>query len=163
MQLNDYEIKHNETVRKAAPECTLLLRSDGSFPLKKPGSVALFGNGARNTIRGGTGSGEVNSRYSVTIEEGLLQSGFQITTGPWLDAYQKIREQAVADWEQELAKYGDDDFAISDTFGNVMPEPEYELPTDYPGDTAVYVLSRICGDGADRTLLRGDHIHFLRK
>lgn len=58
MKLNNYEIEHNKIVRKLAPECTLLLKSDGAFPLSAPCKIALFGNGARNTLRGGTGSGK---------------------------------------------------------------------------------------------------------
>lgn len=94
MKLNNYEIEHNKIVRKLAPECTLLLKSDGAFPLSAPCKIALFGNGARNTLRGGTGSGEVYSRYNISIEKGLKKSGFTITTEKWLDDYQEVKEKA---------------------------------------------------------------------
>ena len=66
----DYELRHIEALRKDLAGCTVLLKKDGSFPLEKPCTLAAYGSGVRRTIRGGTGSGEVNSRYSVTIEEG---------------------------------------------------------------------------------------------
>ncbi len=69
MKLHDYEKKHLETLRKLLPECTVLLKSDGTFPLDAPEPVALFGEGARHTVKGGTGSGEVNSRYFVNVEQ----------------------------------------------------------------------------------------------
>ena len=40
--------------------------------------------------------------------------------------------------------------------GAVMPLPEYELPLDGEGDTAIYVLSRISGEGNDREPIPGD-------
>lgn len=55
MELYEYEVKHMELLRGLAPECMVLLKSDGTFPLKEPGKVALYGSGARDTIKGGTG------------------------------------------------------------------------------------------------------------
>ena len=66
--MNDYEREHNELMRSLGAECAVLLRSNGAFPLDGPCRLALFGSGARRTIKGGTGSGEVNSRYHVTVE-----------------------------------------------------------------------------------------------
>ena len=69
--MNDYEREHNEMMRRFGAECAVLLKSDGTFPLKGSCRLALYGSGARHTVKGGTGSGEVNSRTSVTVEEGL--------------------------------------------------------------------------------------------
>lgn len=77
----DYELRHIEALRKDLAGCTVLLKKDGSFPLEKPCALAAYGSGVRRTIRGGTGSGEVNSRYIVTIEEGLQQAGFTLRPG----------------------------------------------------------------------------------
>lgn len=76
----EYEIRHIRTLRGHLAECTVLLKKDGNFPLKKPCTIAAYGSGVRGTVKGGTGSGEVNSRCSVTIEEGLRDAGFAITT-----------------------------------------------------------------------------------
>ena len=93
MNLNEYEIKHNAYLRENGAECTVLLKKDGNFPLRTVGyskdqnarQIALYGSGARYTIKGGTGSGEVNSRFFVTVEEGLKNAGFTLTSGSWLD------------------------------------------------------------------------------
>ncbi|MBR3127555.1 MAG: hypothetical protein IKF35_04800 [Solobacterium sp.] len=45
--------KHLDLIRSSAGECTVLLRSNGHFPLKEAGRIALYGNGVRNTVKGG--------------------------------------------------------------------------------------------------------------
>lgn len=158
MKLNDYEIKHNEYLRKNGAECTVLLKKDGRFPLSAPGKIAIFGSGARNTIKGGTGSGEVNSRFYVTIEEGLKNAGFSITSEKWLEKYGEIiaeaKKQFIKDIKAEAkAKHTQ---AMWLGMGRVMPEPEYNIPIEGEGDTAIYVLSRISGEGSDREAVQGD-------
>ncbi|MCQ5090438.1 beta-glucosidase-related glycosidase, partial [Ruthenibacterium lactatiformans] len=85
-----YEREHMNTVRALSPEGMVLLKSDGSFPLGEPGKIALYGNAARKTHKGGTGSGDVNTRHYVSVEEGLEHAGFSITTTGWLDGYDAI-------------------------------------------------------------------------
>ena len=79
--MQGYEIKHIEWLRALAPECMVLLKKDGSFPLRDAGRIALFGSGARHTIKGGTGSGDVNARHFTSVEEGLEAAGFTIVGG----------------------------------------------------------------------------------
>ena len=157
-----YETDHLATVRALAPECMVLLRSNGAFPLTEPGEIALFGSGARHTIKGGTGSGDVNSRHVTTIEEGLETAGFTIVTRPWMEAYDRIRFQAHQDFiagiRAEAAERGVP--AIMVGMGSVMPEPEYTIPLDIQVGTdphaAVYILSRTSGEGSDRSPEAGD-------
>ena len=84
--MNDYEREHSELLRRFGAECAVLLKSDGSFPLDAPCTLALYGSGARCTVKGGTGSGEVNSRYAVTVEDGLEAAGFRITSKRWMES-----------------------------------------------------------------------------
>ena len=67
MELFDYEKQHLKTLRNSLAECTVLLKNSGDFPLAAPGKIAAYGCGVRKTIKGGTGSGEVNSRYFVNV------------------------------------------------------------------------------------------------
>lgn len=57
-----FEQAHIDTVRQLAPECMVLLKNDGTLPLSQVGPLALYGNGARQTLKGGSGSGDVNVR-----------------------------------------------------------------------------------------------------
>ena len=69
--ITDLEQRHANTVRELASECLVLLENDGALPIRNPGRIAVFGNGARHTVQGGGGSGEVNTRFNVSICDGL--------------------------------------------------------------------------------------------
>ncbi|MBR5960859.1 MAG: glycoside hydrolase family 3 C-terminal domain-containing protein [Clostridia bacterium] len=156
--MNGYETEHAGFLRRFGAECTVLLKADGSFPLDSPCELALYGSGARCTVKGGTGSGEVNSRTSVSVEEGLEAAGFRISSKNWLDRYGEIwpkaKKRFVRNLKWSALKRGT--LAILDSMGAVMPEPEYDLPLDASGDAAIYVLSRISGEGSDRKPIPGD-------
>ncbi|MDE6892838.1 MAG: glycoside hydrolase family 3 C-terminal domain-containing protein, partial [Lachnospiraceae bacterium] len=156
-----FETEHIAAVRKVAPECMVLLKNDGVLPLSGTGKIALYGSGARRTIKGGTGSGDVNVRHFVNVEEGLENAGFEVTTKAWLDGYDKIVTDAKAAFFGAIRKEAEAAGAkgmqmMLFAMGRVCPEPEYELPLDGEGDTAVYVLARNSGEGADRKPEAGD-------
>ena len=96
--MNEYEREHNAFLRQFGPECAVLLKSDGALPLSEPCRLALFGSGARCTVKGGTGSGEVNSRFFVSAEEGLRAAGFTITSTDWMDNYDRLYAAARKDF-----------------------------------------------------------------
>lgn len=140
---------------EAALEGIVLLENDGTLPLA-PGKIALYGAGAGMTIKGGTGSGEVHERHTVSICEGLEKAGFSVTTGDWIDAYAelyRIGEEAYAKkFRQSLVKMD---------LINFMSGP-YQYPFGSPvtlgdimksgTDTCIYVIARQAGEGADRKL-----------
>lgn len=158
MKLNAHEKKHICAMRRIAPECMVLLKKNGDFPLAQAGKIAIYGSGARRTLKGGTGSGDVNSRFFVTAEQGLENAGFTITTKSWMDAYELERQKAYAAFVAGIKRQAKEQHtqAIFLGMGAVMPEPAYELPLDGEGDTALYVLSRVSGEGNDRKVLEGD-------
>ena len=59
--------------------------------------LALFGNGVRRMVKGGTGSGDVNARSVTDVEQGLQDAGFEIGTTAWLDRF----DQDCADCGKE--------------------------------------------------------------
>ncbi len=156
--MEQYEQEHLALLRRNGGECTVLMKSDGSFPLKMPCALALYGSGARRTVKGGTGSGEVNSRHFVTAEAGLESAGFRITTKAWMDRYGAIWDTAKRQFLKKLkhAALRRGTLAILSNMGAVMPEPEYDLPLNGTGEAAVYILSRISGEGSDRRPVPGD-------
>ena len=156
--MKQYETNHLNYVLEHAGECTVLLKKNGKFPLVKPGKLAVFGSGARYTIKGGTGSGEVNTRVSYTIEQGLEKAGFIITTKAWLNAYDQLRKKARKAYGKQLrteAKKAGVNIIIY-AMGKNMPEPDYDYPLTFEGDTAIYIVSRISGEGSDRQVIAGD-------
>lgn len=158
MPINEYEKKHYRRLRGLAPECTVLLKKNGDFPLSAAGPIALYGSGARCTVKGGTGSGDVNSRFFATVEWGLEKAGFLITSKNWLDGYDEVRRQAREQFMADIRRKAKETHTMPLLvgMGAVMPEPAYELPIDAGSETAVYVLARNSGEGNDRKPEAGD-------
>ena len=92
-----------EIAYQAAVEGIVLLENDGCLPLK-PGKIALYGAGAKMTIKGGTGSGEVNERHAVSILEGMEDAGFKITTMNWIDDYDQSFQEGERAYAEEFRK-----------------------------------------------------------
>ena len=153
-----YEEAHLKRLRPYLAECTVLLKHDGAFPLEKPCDIACFGNGVRNTVKGGTGSGEVNSRYFINIEEGLVRAGFRITNPQWPGLFEPYKTRAREEFRKAVkarAKAEKTNVIIA-SMGAVLKEPEYDIELDLSAQAAIYVLSRISGEGNDRTDTKGD-------
>ena len=57
--LSERELKNAAIAENAAMEGMVLLENrNGALPLSKDQKIAMFGNGAVRTVRGGTGSGD---------------------------------------------------------------------------------------------------------
>ena len=147
--------KHKQMLINNAAECVVLLKKDGKFPLEKPCGIALFGNGARHTIKGGTGSGDVNCITYNSIEAALENAGYTVTTKAWLDGYEVERNVFHEEWKQSLLKKAEKTSVFVAAFGAIEGEHDYDLSTDYNGDACLYVLSRNSGEGNDRAVEKG--------
>lgn len=157
-ELFDYEKRHLETLYPYLGECTLFLKKDGSFPLDGPCLIAAYGSGIRYTVKGGTGSGEVNSRFYINIEEGLINKGFKIASVDWLDCYDELRKASRKLWIKKIRKEARRAHVLAPIYGigKAMEEHEYELPLDYNQEACIYVISRQAGEGCDRRPIKGD-------
>ncbi|MBQ9227929.1 MAG: glycoside hydrolase family 3 protein [Eubacterium sp.] len=161
------ETKNRELARRVAAEGMVLLENDGALPLKAK-KVSLFGSGARMTVKGGSGSGDVHERYSVSIEQGLQNTGFEIIHPLWLNRFDDKYAADKAEWkksvEQKIKGYGP---ARTMKMFDII----HENPMPYPApvliledelsdktDTAIYVVSRQAGEGSDRRNIKGDYL-----
>ena len=154
-EVTPLEEENAEVSYEAALEGIVLLENDGALPLT-PGKVALYGAGAGMTIKGGTGSGEVNERHAISILEGMEAAGFTVTTKNWINSYaeeyRKGEAQYAAEFRRRMMKL--DVVNMMGTpyqhpFGQpVTIEDVYESDTD----TCIYVIARQAGESADRKL-----------
>ena len=156
--MKEYEKEHLGMLRKHLPGCTVLLKKNGAFPLEHPCRIEAVGSGVRYTVKGGTGSGEVNSRYFDNIEKGLRNAGFELFNMDWSTIYGSFREEAKAKFIADIRKKAREQkmSIISASMGAVMTEPEYDIPLKFNADAAIYVVSRISGEGNDRLAQKGD-------
>ena len=158
--MNNYEIENIKRLRPYLAECTVLLKKNGAFPLDGPCRIFAAGSGVRDTVKGGTGSGEVNSRYFVNVEQGLKDAGFTIANPFWPDMYSTFKEKAHSDFVAGIKRKArkEKTNVLVASMGAVIKQPEYIIPLDYTADAAVYVVSRISGEGNDRLAEKGDFL-----
>ena len=161
--MNQREKENLAVAYQAACEGMVLLKNDGALPFTNR-KVAVYGPGAPMTIKGGTGSGEVNERHSVTILEGLRDRGFEIATENWLADYEAQYNQARAAYQEEKKKRINilkmssimdmlmDDFRAP--IGKALTE---EMVRETGTDSCIYVISRQAGEGGDRKTVKGDY------
>lgn len=156
------EVNNRKIARRAAAEGMVLLKNEGILPLKEGTKIALYGVGASRTIKGGTGSGDVNERETVSIYQGMKNAGFEITTEDWIKDFDEKYQAARYAWrdeiENEAAKLEDQ---VSGFF-NVYSTTPFRMPAGAPvtqtdAEIAIYILSRVAGEGADRFDAEGDY------
>ena len=164
-EVTQRETDHRKLAREAAAEGFVLLENKDHFlPLAKGSKVGLYGAGAIRTIKGGTGSGDVNERDSVNIFQGMKNAGYDVTSSEWLEDYDKLYVQARLDWKNEIfTKLNGDDTKFFDAYsatpffmpsGNPIDE---EKAAADGADTAFFVLARIAGENKDRFDTEGDY------
>ena len=156
------ETAHAALARKAAAAGIVLLRNDGVLPLTPGTSVALLGAGAGHTVKGGIGSGDVNNRANVSIYEGLQAAGVPLTSEDWINYYEALYHQARLAWKEKIltdAKTVENPFDAYAANPFVLPQGRPVTLQDLAGaSAAVYVISRISGEGKDRTPTAGDYL-----
>lgn len=162
--VSERERKNQEKMRELASQGMVLLENDGTLPLlPKTRKIALYGTGARHTVKGGTGSGDVNSRSVINVEQGLERSGYKVTTKAWLDQYDRNLNEKHCEWEEDAVKGIREGispliYLMEKTFKAPAPQPVTAQDVkDSETDTAVYVISRNSGEGADRYNAPGDY------
>ena len=160
-KLSKRELDHARLARKASAEGMVLLKNENLLPLEVPMSIALFGGGAVCTVKGGIGSGDVNNRENISIYRGLKTAGAVITSEDWIADYKNRYEAARTAWKERVledARHVENPFDAYSANPFSMPDGRKIMLKDL-GDAsaAVYVISRIAGEGKDRRKIEGDY------
>lgn len=160
-ELSEREKRHSALARRTAAEGIVLLKNEGMLPLKTSDPIALFGSGAGKTVKGGIGSGDVNNRNSISVYRGIKEAGAVVTNEDWIQDYDKRYKEAREEWKEKILE---DVRHVQNPFDAYAANP-FSLPdgrriqeTDLKGAAAaVYVISRISGEGKDRRIEKGDY------
>ena len=164
--VTDREARNRSLARKAAAEGIVLLKNqDNALPLQKNARIALFGAGVQFTVKGGTGSGDVNERDVVSVYDGIQAAGFTIANEQWLADYRVRYEAAWDAWRESILSHAstENPRALLDAYLNtpfILPAARAVTEAELAGfqtQTAVYVIRRQAGEGKDRTLTPGDY------
>lgn len=140
---------HAILTRNAAVEGMVLLKNrDASLPLKaEVKDLAVFGRTSYDFIAGGTGSGDVNHAYVVSLIEGLKNAGFSIDS-----EVQKVYEAYMKVMDKKYNKRNRMAFLPKD----LIPEMELDsldLNTIAENnDAAVITIGKTSGEFMDRKI-----------
>lgn len=148
---NNPDLKaHADVTRRSATEGMVLLKNEGAaLPLAdNVKNIAVYGCTSYDFVAGGTGSGNVNRAYTVSLLDGLRNAGYN-TDDKLKDAYLKH----IADHEASL---------VPDTsrFAAFMPKqlpdemviPAADLMSQAArADVALITIGRMSGEFLDRS------------
>jgi beta-glucosidase len=151
-------LAHAKIVREAAAESMVLLKNESVLPFSKTKNIALFGTTSYNTIIGGSGSGDVYEKYSISIAEGLGDFGYSIYSNI-KNLYNNHIEKDRIDFPVEL-KPG---------LGAPRMTPELDIPmaliekSAKESDIAIFTIGRNAGEGEDRKIENDFNLSELEK
>ena len=149
---------HASVTRQSATEGMVLMKNSEALPFAETvKNVALYGNTSYDFIAGGTGSGNVNHAYVVSLLNGLKNGGYTVSDELkqayetfWND-YRKAREAEIAEIEKT-----DKERAMMMRFMPAGLPAEMSFTADMltkqaeTADIAVITLGRISGEFLDR-------------
>ena len=140
---------HAAVTRQSAVEGMVLLENNGVLPLASEISrVALFGTTSYDFIAGGTGSGNVNRAYTVSLLEGLRNAGYAIDA-----ELEKTYTKYIKEETERLNPKSDDPMAMfmpKIRAGEFVPSAGLLDKMVRANDVAIITLGRNSGEFLDR-------------
>ena len=138
---------HAKITRQSATEGMVLLKNEQTLPIQNTiKNIALLGVTSYDFIAGGTGSGDVNEAYTVSLEEGLKNAGYIIN-----EKAKQVFETHKAKHEEEFVKPEGFSAMTTPYFLPRMTYTEKELKEIVAGsDLGIITIGRNSGEGGDR-------------
>src|SRR5450759_1136569 len=145
---------HAEVTRQAAAEGMVLLKNDNnSLPFDNTiKNISAFGNTSYDIISGGTGSGDVNEAYTVSLIEGLQNAGYKANEdlATLYGNYMKLTKAGRPPVRGFMAMMGSkpiEELSLNQDIINGMANVS---------DAAIINIGRNSGEGRDSTNAKGD-------
>lgn len=140
---------HAQLVRKAAADGIVLLKNEEALPFSGTDlKVATYGIGSYDFIAGGTGSGDVNEAYTVSLVEGLENAGIDVNEG-LKSQYQNYLQTEKA---KQPPRRGFAAFMAADPIAEMPLSASTISGHAAASDIALITLGRSSGEFADRKL-----------
>jgi beta-glucosidase len=148
---------HAQIARRVAAEGMVLLENrNGALPVSSDQvkRVAAFGNSSYEFISGGTGSGDVNEAYTISLIEGLENGSFQ--------ANDELEKRYNTHIESMRAKAGAPKNWLTalmggrETVDELKVSPEMASDMAEKTDIALITIGRNSGEAGDREAVAGD-------
>lgn len=138
-------IANRAIAQQAAEEGMILLKNKAALPLSA-GKIALLGNASYDTFVGGTGSGEVQSAYTISFYDGLKKAGFSLD-----ENLKKAYLSYITEEKEKRPKR----VSILDVIKPVEEFPISEEQLQQMSrncEAAIITIGRNAGEGSDRSL-----------
>lgn len=131
--------------RMAATEGMVLLKNnDNVLPLISTKNVALFGNTSYDLIAGGTGSGDVNKAYVISVDKGFANAGYRVDAALSGTYKAYITEQKAKRPKPKMM------FLAPEPIGEMPLSADLLKTQANKSDIGVITIGRLAGEGGDR-------------
>jgi beta-glucosidase len=138
-------VQHATIARTAAADGMVLLKNNSNvLPIKSNTKVALFGNSSYDIIVGGTGSGNVNKKYKVSLIDGFVRENILVDSSlvKNYQTYLKTEKEGLPAenfWRANKIE----EFPVNQSLIDDMSDRN---------DIAILSIGRSSGEGDDRKL-----------
>lgn len=148
---NPNSVQNAETTRNAAAEGMVLLKNEqNALPFaNKQKEVSLFGVTSYAWITGGTGSGSVNNKHTVSLLEGLNSAGYKLDK-ELVDLYKPHAEKEAAAELVERKKKGI--LGLPGRLAEMKMDDAFLAKKAETSEIAFVTLGRNSGEGGDRVV-----------
>jgi beta-glucosidase len=138
--------KHAQISRQVASEGMVLLKNEGVLPMTTVKKVALFGNNSYELIAGGTGSGDVNKSYMISLDKGLENANY-IVHANLAASYKHYYNEGKAKLPPPASPFHP--YAI---VPEMYVDTELAQKMALENDIALFTIGKHSGEFIDRTL-----------
>ncbi len=147
------QVKEGERVVESivAGGSVLMLNRDSALPLTSGAKITLASINSVRFVYGGTGSGGMNTDNAKTLKQALEDDGFSVNPTMWsfyTEGAGKGYGRTQASGSLNNYVFENSEYTTNEVPLSAYGSTEWNSVKEY-GDAAIFVISRVCGEGAD--------------